>query len=225
MLTIIPYYYLNTYCLNNNMSLKEGSTVPYVIFKTRVRNYMDEAKPDMPKEMCLASELYEWKDVSTEDLFKNKRCVLFALPGAFTPTCSTKHLPEYNMNYEKMLALGIDEIYCLAVNDAFVMKQWGISLGLELDETPYSNGFKKVKLIPDGSVEFTRKMGMECVWTSERGFGERSWRYSMVVNDKKIEKMFEESPRVNNSGPDPFEVSDCATMMKYLEDTASIFGK
>jgi len=199
------------------MSLKEGSTVPFVIFKTRVRNNIVDENREMPKEMCLASELYEWKDYSTDDLFKNKRCVLFALPGAFTPTCSTKHLPEYNDNYEKILALGVDEIYCLAVNDAFVMKQWGMSLGLDQDATPFSNGFKKVKLIPDGAVEFTKKMGMECVWTSERGFGARSWRYSMVVNNKKIEKIFEEKPRVMNSAPDPFEVSDCGTMMKYLE--------
>lgn len=91
------------------------------------------------------------------------------------------------------------------------MRQWGLKQGLVEDKTIGANGFKKVKLIPDGAVAFTRGMGMSCVWSSNRGFGERSWRYSMVVNDGVIEKMFVEGPKVENSGPDPFEVTDADT--------------
>ena len=202
-----------------DVSLKEGDTVPFVVFKLRVRNNITDERPpeEQAKGMCTASDLYDWKNFSTDDLFKGKRCVLFALPGAFTPTCSSQHLPGYEKDYELIKSLGIDEVYCLSVNDAFVMREWGMRMGLEVDNTPFSNGFKNVKLLPDGAVEFTRKMGMECVWTSERGFGARSWRYSMVVNDCKIEKLFEEKPRMMNSEADPFEVSDSETMVKYLK--------
>ena len=186
------------------MVLKEGSTIPDVIFKTRVRNNLDEENP------------FEWKDITTSDLFANKRCVLFAIPGAFTPTCSNTHLPGYHDDYNEILSKNIDEIYCLSVNDAFVMRQWGLSQNLPEDKTPYNLGFATVKLIPDGSCEFTKKMGMVCNWTSERGFGDRSWRYSMVVNDKIIEKIFIEEPMVNNSRLDPFNVSDSKTMLQYL---------
>jgi len=103
-------------------------------------------------------------------------------------------------------------------NDAFVMRQWGLSQGLPEDKTPYSNGFQNVKLIPDGACLFTRGMGMSCTWTTERGFGERSWRYSMVVNDMQIEKLFVEEPYIQNSGPDPFQVSDHNTMLNYLKN-------
>lgn len=183
----------------------EGDEVPHVTFKTRVRNESHSENP------------FEWKDVTSYDLFKGKRVVLFALPGAFTPTCSTYHLPDYEKHYEELLKSHIDEVYCLSVNDAFVMRKWGLELGLPEDKTPFSNGFKNVKLIPDGACLFTREMGMSCHWTSERGFGERSWRYSMVVNDMKIEKMFVENQCiVQNSLEDPFEVSDVHTMLKYL---------
>ena len=149
--------------------------------------------------------------LTTDDYFKGKRVVLFALPGAFTPTCSTSHLPGYESAYADILKLGIDDVYCLSVNDAFVMRQWGLHQGLPEDMTPGSLGFQKVKLIPDGAAAFTRGMGMSIVWSSERGFGERSWRYSMVVNDGVIEQIFIEQPMVQNSGPDPFEVSDAET--------------
>ena len=149
--------------------------------------------------------------LTTDDYFKGKRVVLFALPGAFTPTCSTSHLPGYESAYADILKLGIDDVYCLSVNDAFVMRQWGLHQGLPEDMTPGSLGFQNVKLIPDGAAAFTRGMGMSIVWSSERGFGERSWRYSMVVNDGVIEQIFIEQPRVQNSGPDPFEVSDAET--------------
>lgn len=177
-----------------------GEKVPSVIFKTRVR---DESAGDSKENPFI------WKDVSSEDLFKGKRAVLFALPGAFTPTCSSTHLPGYERSYERIKSLGIDEIYCLSVNDAFVMNQWGKHLGVS-----------NVKLIPDGACLFTRGMDMSCFWIKERGFGERSWRYSAVINDMKVEKLFVEAGGViQDSGPDPFEVSDCDTMIKYLESS------
>lgn len=183
----------------------EGKSVPNVTFKTRTRASLLSGNP------------FEWKDVTTNDLFKDKKCVLFALPGAFTPRCSTSHLPGYNASYSKFRDLGVDEIYCLSVNDAFVMRQWGISLGLEEDHEFDSLGFKDVKLIPDGTAEFTTSMGMLCNWTTERGFGPRSWRYSMYVEDGIIKKMFVEQPFVQNSAADPFEVSDAETMLKWLQ--------
>jgi peroxiredoxin len=114
--------------------------------------------------------------------------------------------------------LGVDDVYCLSVNDAFVMRQWGLKQGLPEDLTLGANGFSTVKMIPDGAALFTRGMGMSCVWEKERGFGERSWRYSMVVKDKVIEKIFIEGGGITqDSGPDPFEVSDADTMVAYLK--------
>ena len=132
---------------------------------------------------------FDWKDASTDGIFKGKRIALFALPGAFTPTCSSTHLPGWKAAYDEMTKeLGIDEVYCLSVNDAFVMRQWAPKQGLEEDKAVGANGLKKVKVLPDGAVAFTRGMVMSCTWDTERGFGERSWRYSAVVNDKIIEK-------------------------------------
>ena len=187
--------------------IAEGSTVPNSTFKTRTRIESDEENP------------FDWKDLTSEDLFKGKRVVIFSLPGAFTPTCSNTHLPGYQAKYEEIKALNVDEIYCLSVNDAFVMRQWGLHQGLEEDKTPGSLGFTKVKLLPDGACHFTRGMGMSCMWDSERGFGERSWRYSAVINDMVVEKIFIEGGAITqNSGPDPFEVSDADTMLAYLQE-------
>jgi thioredoxin-dependent peroxiredoxin len=203
--------------------LQVGDLVPNVTFQTRVR--IEEASPDNNNNP------FDWKAVTTADLFAGKRVVLFALPGAFTPTCSTTHLPGYEAAYNEITAttttdLGIDEVYCLSVNDAFVMRQWGLHLGLSEDRTIGSPfGFHKVKLIPDGAAAFTRGMGMVTIWSTERGFGERSWRYSMVVSNGVIEKMFVEEPKIQNSGPDPFEVSDAATMLAYLRSVAAIRRK
>ena len=189
--------------------------VPKVTFKCRVRD--PSVGGDNP---------FAWKDVTSDDIFKGKRVAIFALPGAFTPTCSSTHLPGYETNYKAIKALGVDEIYCLSVNDAFVMRQWGLHQGLPEEKVanmmkpnPLNPGnFQNVKLLPDGACLFTRGMGMSCTWDSERGFGERSWRYSAVINDCKIEKMFIEGGAVvQNSGPDPFEVSDAGTMLKYLQ--------
>mmetsp|Transcript_2303 Transcript_2303/g.3153 ORF Transcript_2303/g.3153 Transcript_2303/m.3153 type:complete len:229 (-) Transcript_2303:156-842(-) len=195
-----------------SMAVSEGGEIPNVVFKARVRD-----------ESIGGSNPFTWKDVSSADLFKGKRSVVFALPGAFTPTCSSTHLPGYETNYDLIKSLGVDEIYCLSVNDAFVMRQWGIHQGLEKEDKDASNplnpgNFKKVKLVPDGAALFTRGMGMSCIWDTERGFGERSWRYSCVINDMKLEKIFVEGGAVvQNSGPDPFEVSDADTMVKYLQ--------
>ncbi len=184
----------------------ENMTLPEVTFKTRVRVENNDENP------------FEWKDMTTADYFAGKKCVLFSLPGAFTPVCSASHLPRYEELYDEFKKLGVDEVYCLSVNDAFVMRKWGLDQGLEEDMTPGSLGFTKVKLIPDGACHFTRGVGMSCTWESERGFGERSWRYSAFVSDGVVKKAFVEQPFVQNSGPDPLEVSDADTMLNYIKE-------
>ena len=187
------------------MTIIEGTNLPNVIFKTRTRIQSDEENP------------FEWKDLTTDDYFANKKCVLFSLPGAFTPTCSSSHLPKYEELYDEFKNLGVDEVYCLSVNDAFVMRKWGLDQGLQEDFTPGSLGFKKVKLIPDGACLFTRGVGMSCTWESERGFGERSWRYSALIDNCVIKKAFIEEPVIQNSKEDPYNVSDAETMLSYLK--------
>ena len=176
------------------MAVIAQERVPSVTFKTRVR---DEAiGGDNP---------FRWHDLTTDDIFAGKRVVLFSLPGAFTPTCSTSHLPRYEELYDEFKSLGIDSVVCLSVNDAFVMYQWG-----------QHQGAKNVFLLPDGNGDFTRKMGM-LVEKDNLGFGMRSWRYSMVVKDGQIEKVFVEPDFGDNCPTDPFEVSDADTMMAYLK--------
>ncbi|MEM9539124.1 MAG: peroxiredoxin [Cyanobacteria bacterium P01_E01_bin.42] len=170
--------------------------VPDVVFKTRVRD-----------ESFGGENPFRWQDRTTQEIFGGKRIVLFSLPGAFTPTCSSTHLPRYEALYEEIKAQGVDEIICMSVNDAFVMFQWGKNLGAE-----------KVFLLPDGNGEFTRKMGM-LVEKANLGFGMRSWRYSMVVKDGAIEKMFVEPGYADNFPEDPFEVSDADTMLAYLKES------
>mgnify|MGYP001827092984 FL=1 len=167
--------------------------VPQVTFKTRVRD-----------ESVEGPNPFRWQDVTTDEIFAGKKIVVFALPGAFTPTCSSTHLPGYEERYNELLAEGVDEVYCLSVNDAFTMYQWGIHQGV-----------KNVKLLPDGSADFTRLMGM-LVRKDNLGFGARSWRYSMLVEDGVITKIFEEAGREDNCPSDPFEVSDVNTMLDYL---------
>ena len=176
------------------MSQSISNAVPEVVFKTRVRD-----------ESVEGPNPYRWQDVSSDDIFKGKKVVVFALPGAFTPTCSSTHLPGFDEKYEEFKSLGVDEIYCLSVNDAFTMFQWGIHQGV-----------KNVKLLPDGSGEFTRMMGM-LVKKDNLGFGDRSWRYSMLVNDGKIERLFAEPGKQDNCPTDPFEVSDADTMLNSLK--------
>lgn len=172
----------------------EGVKVPSVTFKTRVR---DESVP--------GTNPYRWQDVTSDELFAGKTIVIFSLPGAFTPTCSSTHLPGYEAAYEELKSLGVDEVYCLSVNDAFVMFQWG-----------KAQGVTKVKFIPDGSGEFTRGLGM-MVKKDNLGFGERSWRYSALVVDGTIKKAFVEPGFSDNCPDDPFEVSDAQTMLSYLK--------
>ncbi len=170
------------------------NNVPDVIFKTRIRN-----------EALGGDNPYEWKDLTSDEVFKGKNVVLFALPGAFTPTCSTSHLPRYEELYDEFEGLGVDAVVCLSVNDAFVMFQWGRHQGAE-----------NVFLLPDGNGDFTRQMGM-LVDKSNLGFGMRSWRYSMYVENGEIVKMFSEEGYADNCPTDPFEVSDADTMLNWLK--------
>jgi peroxiredoxin len=178
--------------------LSEGAHVPTVTFKTRVRD-----------ESVGGENPFRWQDLTTEEIFADKTIVLFALPGAFTPTCSTTHAPGYEKAYDEFKAFGVDEVYCLSVNDAFVMKQWADKLGI-----------KDVKMIPDGNGDFTRAMGM-LVQKNNLGFGDRSWRYSMVVKDGVIEKIFAEPGFSDNYQDDPFVISDAETILTYIKSTAS----
>lgn len=167
--------------------------VPQVIFKTRVRDEsIDHENP------------FRWQDVSSDDIFAGKSIIIVALPGAFTPTCSSTHLPGYEAKYDELKAKGIDEIYCVSVNDAFSMFQWSKNLGIE-----------KVKMLPDGNGDFTRLMGM-LVKKENLGFGDRSWRYSMHVVDGEIKSQFVEPGLIDNCPDDPFEVSDVDTMLGAL---------
>jgi len=163
----------------------EGKRVPDVTFKTRA----DE----------------KWKDVTTDDVFKDKTVVAFSLPGAYTPTCSSAHLPRYNELADVFKANGVSEIVCLSVNDAFVMNQW------KRDQEAAN-----ITVLPDGNGEFTAGMGL-LVDKSSLGFGKRSWRYSMLVKDRVIQKMFIEPEKEG----DPFEVSDADTMLRYINPDAA----
>lgn len=174
--------------------LKEGQKVPDVVFKTRVR---DESV-DGPNK-------FRWQDRTTQEIFGGKNIVVFSLPGAFTPTCSSTHAPGYEATYDEFKKLGVDEVICLSVNDAFVMFQWAQHLGL-----------KNVFMLPDGNGDFTQKMGM-LVKKTNLGFGDRSWRYSMHVVDGEIKKLFVEPGFMDDCPTDPFEVSDAQTMLNYLK--------
>ena len=149
-----------------------------------------------------------WVDKTTDELFKGKRVVLFSLPGAFTPTCSGQQLPTYDSMFESFKDSNIDDVYCISVNDAFVMNAWARDLEI-----------KNVKMIPDGCGTFTRNLGM-LVNKPKQGFGLRSWRYSAVINDGKVEKMFVE-PGFNqhSDDDDPYTVSSPEHMLKYLQQT------
>ena len=162
----------------------EGQRVPKATFRTRGD--------------------HEWVDVSTDDVFKGKTVVVFSLPGAFTPTCSSSHVPRFNQLAERFQSLGVDDIVCISVNDAFVMNEWKESQGAD-----------NVTFLPDGNGAFTDGMGM-LVGKEDLGFGKRSWRYSMLVRDGVIEKMFIEPEQPG----DPYNVSDADTMLEYLAPDA-----
>ena len=159
---------------------KEGSRVPHAVFRTR--------------------QGHEWVNVTTDELFKGRTVVVFSLPGAFTPTCSSSHVPRYNQLAREFRKQGVDEIVCVSVNDAFVMNEW-----------QEDQGAWEIRFLPDGNGEFTDGMGM-LVNKEDLGFGRRSWRYSMLVRDGVIVKMFVEQERPG----DPYDVSDADTMLAYL---------
>ncbi len=163
---------------------KEGQTVPKVTFHTRKDS--------------------DWVDVTTDELFKGKTVIVFSLPGAFTPTCSSTHVPRYNQLAKAFKQHGVDDIICMSVNDTFVMNEW--KKDQEADQ---------ITFIPDGNGEFTEGMGL-LVAKEDLGFGKRSWRYSMLVKDGVVEKMFIEPQKPG----DPFEVSDADTMFDYIAPNA-----
>jgi peroxiredoxin len=181
--------------IDENVGDELKTLVPSVTFKTRVRD--DSIGGDNP---------YRWEDVTTWDLFAGKRVVLFSLPGAFTPTCSTYQLPGFEEKFAEFKALGIKDIYCVSVNDAFVMNAWA-----------KAQKVKKVKVIPDGSGMFTRKMGM-LVHKDNLGFGERSWRYACVVNNGKIEKWFIEPGAEDNCPVDPYGETAPENILNWLKE-------
>jgi len=153
---------------------------------------------------------YDWNAQTSRDIFEGKRVVVFALPGAFTPTCSSTHLPGYEARYESILSQDVDEVYCLSVNDSFVMNAWFSSVGIN-----------NVKPIADGNGNFTRQMGM-LVRKEAVDFGMRSQRYSMVVDNGRVEMIFCEEGKEDNFAGDPFEISDATSMLNYLEAVKDI---
>jgi glutaredoxin-like protein len=159
---------------------REGQAVPEVTFHTR--------------------QHHEWVDVSSNEIFKGRTVIVFALPGAFTPTCSSTHVPRYNQLAPVFKQNGVDEIVCISVNDAFVMNEWQRAQKAD-----------NITFIPDGNGDFSRGMGM-LVPKNDLGFGDRSWRYAMLVRDGVIEKMFIEADEPG----DTFEVSDADTMLEYV---------
>ena len=174
----------------------EGFKIPCVTFKTRVRD-----------ESIGGPNPYRWEDVTSDSLLKGKRVVLFSLPGAFTPTCSTYQLPGFEENYDKIRNQNVDEVYCISVNDAFVMNAWAKHQDIQ-----------NVKVIPDGSGNFTRYMGM-LIGKNHLGFGLRSWRYMAVINDGVVEKWWQE-PGINNDGDDndPYVETTPDNCVGYLCD-------
>lgn len=174
---------------------REGQKVPSVTFRTRKDN--------------------QWMNVTTDELFNGKTVIVFSLPGAFTPTCSSTHVPGYNDLAKVFKANGVDDILCVSVNDTFVMNEWTKEQRAD-----------HITMVPDGNGEFTEGMGM-LVDKADLGFGKRSWRYSMLVKDGTIEKMFIEP----NEPGDPFKVSDADTMLEYINHKAekpksvSLFAK
>tara|TARA_Y200000002_G_C22368301_1_gene531992 strand:- start:39 stop:572 length:534 start_codon:yes stop_codon:yes gene_type:complete len=174
----------------------EGFVIPKVTFRTRV---FDNTKMEN-----------RWQDVTTDDYLKGKRVVLFSLPGAFTPTCSTYQLPGFEENYDAIRNQDIDEVYCISVNDAFVMNAWGKDQKIQ-----------NVKMIPDGSGNFTRYMGM-LIGKNHLGFGMRSWRYMAIINDGIVEKWWQE-PGINNDGSDddPYIETTPENCISYLRTKLS----
>jgi peroxiredoxin len=181
------------------INMIEGFKVPKVIFKVREGDIAEN-----PEACAIGGR---WVDKTTDDFFKGKRVVLFSLPGAFTPTCSSQQLPGFVKNYNTIKDLGVDEIYCCSVNDSYVMNEWAKKMNIS-----------NIKLIPDGSGLFTKYMGM-LIAKDQNGFGQRSWRYMAIIKDGTIEKWWQE-PGINNTGSDddPYEETTPENCMKYFLD-------
>lgn len=184
-----------SHLLNNELELPD--LIPSVTFKTRVRD-----------ETIEGPNPYRWQDVTTWDLFAGKRVLLFSLPGAFTPTCSTFQLPGFEKKYDEFKDLGIDDIYCISVNDAFVMNAWA-----------KQQEIKNVKMIPDGSAKFTNAMNMD-VSKDNLGFGTRSWRYAVIANNGKIEKWFIEPNVRDEAEDDPYGETSPENILEWLRTQA-----
>ena len=182
--------------------MKRDLQIPNVTFRVRVGDVVET------DGACAIGG--QWKNITTDDYFSGKRVVIFSLPGAFTPTCSSQQLPGFEKEYGQIKLLGIDEVYCVSVNDSYVMNAWAKQMNIE-----------SVKLIPDGSGNFTRFMGM-LVGKNHLGFGNRSWRYMCVINNGEIEKWWQE-PGINNEGldDDPYIESTPDNMIKYLQQKVS----
>ena len=167
------------------MAHKEGHKVPYIQWKLRVDG--------------------EYETVDSDHWFKGKTAVVFSLPGAFTPTCSTQQLPGYEDRYQEFRDEGIDEIYCVSVNDSFVMNAWAKDLGIE-----------NVKLLPDGNGMFTKRME-QIVDKQNSGMGTRSWRYAMILKDSEIIKQWVEEGKADNSSADPYSNTDPGTVINWIK--------
>ena len=172
-------------------SVNVGDKLPFIIFKTRTTD---------------AGGNYVWKDMTTNDYFKDKKVILFSLPGAFTPTCSTYQLPNFEKMYDDFHALGFNEIYCMSVNDAFVMNAWAKDQKLE-----------NVKVIPDGTGEFTSEMGF-LVRKDPEGFGYRSWRYAAHIDDCVVKQLWVEDGQTDNCPTDPYSNTDPNYIYKDILD-------
>ena len=168
---------------------------------------MRKEQYEVPQVQFTFRENGEFVTRTTSELFDGKRVVLFSLPGAFTPTCSAYQLPGFEEKYDDFIDNSIDAIYCISVNDGFVMNAWAQDQNIE-----------KVKLIPDGNAYFTRSMGM-LVNKSNLGFGERSWRYAAVVDNGVIEKLFVEPGQRDNASEDPYVVSTPEVVLDYVKST------
>lgn len=177
--------------------MKIGDRIPHVIFQTRV---LDESAAEEP--------VFRWQPMTTADYFAGRRVVLFSLPGAFTPTCSTYQLPGFEAATQELAELGLDGVFCISVNDAFVMNQWGKALGIA-----------QVTLIPDGSGAFTDGIGM-LVRKDNLGFGARSWRYAAIIDDGVIKAWFEEPGRSDDCPDDPYGATSPETVIGWLREQA-----
>ena len=169
--------------------------LPNINFKIRIRD--ESIGGDNP---------FKWEEKNTNDFFKGKKTIIFSLPGAFTPTCSTFQLPDFNKLYNEFKSLGIDDIYCISVNDSFVMNAWAKSHNID-----------NIKVIPDGNGDFTRQMGM-LVNKNNLGFGKRSWRYAAIIQDCKIMETFIEPGFEDNCNEDPYEMSSPQNILKFLKN-------